>query len=162
VGGLFVLAEVGDGDVGVLLGEGSGDGPAYAEVCAGDECPSAGEQSTSDVIAHLVGRLLRQVGSVAGGSMVVMAMPYPRREWPNSSASPGTSPSIHVIPHAVRTAMAEQLVRLAKSRGVQISGRSVDADCDHKSQRLGSPRRGASAHPPLRPYRCTWGCLNDQ
>jgi hypothetical protein len=61
--------------------------------------------------------------------MVVMAMQYPRREWPNSRASQGTSPWIHVIPRAVLTSMAEQLVGLLEIKdAVQISGRAVEAD----------------------------------
>src|SRR5690606_5789554 len=66
VAGVLVLAQVGDRDVGALLGEGDGDGTADAGVAAGDERPLAGQQVSALVAAHLVARLRGHLAGAAG------------------------------------------------------------------------------------------------
>jgi hypothetical protein len=52
--GILVLAQVGDCDVGALLGECDRDRTADPRVTTGDQCPLAVQQPAPDVIGHLI------------------------------------------------------------------------------------------------------------
>ena len=57
VGRVVALGEIGQRDVGALLGEGDGHGAPDAGVAAGDQRLPAGQQVAPDVAGHLVVRL---------------------------------------------------------------------------------------------------------
>lgn len=74
--GVGVLGQVGDRDVGALLGEGHRDGPADSRVAPGDQRAAVPQQVPADVVVHLVPGFRAHLGGAARGFLFLWRLAH--------------------------------------------------------------------------------------